>query len=307
VSDTGVLAYVPGGAAAAETRLVWVDRQGRSTPLAADPGSYEWPRLSPDGSRVAVTDRTADGAIDIWILGVERGTRGRLTVGGQNIVPAWAPGGKAVFFGSHRGEPGGVSIYRKPADGVGEAEQVLVSEHSRFPRAITADGRSLLFVEWNPETARDIWTMTLEGDQRAELVLATPFDEYRPALSPDGRWLAYVSDESGRYEVYVQSWPEGSSRLLVSAHGATGPVWSADGSELFFRQGEAMMVAPVKSGTSLSVGTPELLFEGPFKLGVHGSMSYAVSADGRFLMIERSRDETADRLHVVLDWFEEFK
>jgi len=306
VSDTGVLAFVPGGAAAAETRLVWVDRQGRSTPLAADPGSYEWPRLSPDGSRVAVTDRTADGAIDIWILGLERGTRSRLTVEGGNITPTWAPDGEAVFFGRTAG-PGAVNIYRKRADGLGEAEQVMVSEHSRFPRAITADGRSLLFVEWNPETARDIWTMTPEDDRRAEPVLATPFDEYSSALSPDGSWLAYVSDESGRYEVYVRSWPEGASRVLVSAHGGKDPAWSADGTELFYRVGEAMMVVPVESGTNFSAGTPELLFEGRFKLGVHGSMSYDVSADGRFLMIERSRVETADRLHVVLDWFEELK
>ena len=307
VSDTGVLAYVPGGAAAAETRLVWVDRQGRSTPLAADPGSYEWPRLSPDGSRVAVTDRTADGAIDIWVLGVERGTRSRLTGGGNNILATWAPGGEAVFFGWHQGGPGGLNIYRKPVDGAGEAEQVLVREHPLFPMDITADGRSLLFVEWNPKTARDIWTMTLEGDRRAEPVLVTPFDEYRPMLSPDGRWLAYVSDESGRYEVYVQSWPEGASRTLVSAHGGTGPTWSADSTELFYQNGEAMMVVPVKSGTSFSTGTPELLFEGSFKLGVYGSISYDVSADGRFLMMERSQEATADRLHVVLDWFEELK
>jgi Tol biopolymer transport system component len=307
VSETGVLAYVPGGAAAAETRLVWVDREGRSTPLAADPSNYEWPRLSPDGSRVAVTDRTADGAIDIWVLGVERGTRSRLTGGGNNILATWAPGGEAVFFGSHQAGPGGLNIYRKPVDGAGEAEQVLVREHPLFPMDTTADGRSLLFVEWNPKTARDIWTMTLEGDRRAEPVLVTSFDEYRPMLSPDGRWLAYVSDESGRYEVYVQSWPEGASRTLVSAHGGTGPTWSADSTELFYQNGEAMMAVPVESGTSFSIGTPELLFEGRYKLGVYGSISYDVSADGRFLMMERSREATADRLHVVLDWFEELK
>jgi len=176
-----------------------------------------------------------------------------------------------------------------------------------FPMAFTANGRSLLFVEWNPKTARDIWTMTLEGDRRAEPVLVTPFDEYRPMLSPDGRWLAYVSDESGRYEVYVQSWPESASRALVSAHGGTGPAWSGDGTELFYQNGEAMMAVPVEAGTSFSAGTPELLFEGSFKLGVYGSISYDVSTDGRFLMMERSRDETADRLHVVLDWFEELK
>ena len=284
-----------------------MDREGRPTPLAADPSSYEWPRLSQDGIRVAVTDRTADGAIDIWVLGVERGTRSRLTGGGNNILATWAPGGEAVFFGSHQGGPGGLNIYRKPVDGAGEAEQVLVREHPLFPMDITADGRSLLFVEWNPKTARDIWTMTLQGDRRAEPVLVTPFDEYRPTLSPDGRWLAYVSDESGRYEVYVQSWPEGASRALVSAHGGTSPAWSADGTELFYQNGEAMMVVPVESGTSFLTDTPELLFEGSFKLGIYGSINYDVSTDGRFLMMERSQEATADRPHVILNWFEELK
>ncbi len=307
VSETGVLAYIPGGAAAAETRLVWVDRQGRSTPLAADPGSYEWPRLSPDGGRVAVTDRTADTAMDIWVLGIERGTRSRLTSGGNGILATWTPNGEALFFGSTAGGPGAVNIYRKPANGAGDVEHILVSEHSRFPMMVTADGRSLLFVEWHPDTARDIWTMTLGGDRRAEPVLATPSDEYRPMLSPGERWLAYISDESGRYEVYVRSWPEDTSRMLVSAHGGTDPVWSSDGTELFYRNGEAMMAVSVETGTSFTAGTPELLFEGRFKLGVHGSLSYDVSADGRFLMIERSQDETTDRLHVVLNWFEELK
>jgi hypothetical protein len=126
-------------------------------------------------------------------------------------------------------------------------------------------------------------------------------------LSPNERWLAYVSDESGRYEVYVRSWPEGTSRMLISARGGTDPVWSSNGRELFYRNGEAMMAVPVETGVSFTAGTPELLFEGRFKLGVHGSLSYDVSADGRFLMIERSREETTDRLHLVLNWFEELK
>jgi serine/threonine protein kinase len=307
VSETGVLVFIPGGAAAAETRLVWVDRQGRSTPLAADPGSYEWPRLSPDGGRVAVTERTANGAIDIWVLGIERGTRSRLTSDGIGILPTWAPSGNTLFFGSTAGGPGAVNIYRMPTNGVGEPEHLLASEYSRFPMVVTADGRSLLFVEWHPETARDIWMMTLGGDRSAEPILATRFDEYRPMLSPNERWLAYVSDESGRYEVYVRSWPEGTSRMLISARGGTDPVWSSNGRELFYRNGEAMMAVPVETGVSFTAGTPELLFEGRFKLGVHGSLSYDVSADGRFLMIERSREETTDRLHLVLNWFEELK
>jgi hypothetical protein len=213
-----------------------------------------------------------------------------------------------VFFGSVAGGPGVVNIYRKPASGVGDAERILMSEHSRFPMMVTADDRTLLFVEWHPKTARDIWTMTLgEDDRRTEPILATRFDEYRPMLSPDERWLAYVSDESGRYEVYVRSWPEGTSRTPVSAHGGTDPVWSSDGSELFYRDGESMMAVSVDTGATFRAGTPERLFEGRFELGVHGSLSYDVSTDGRFLMVERSRDEMTDRLHVVLDWFNELE
>ncbi len=310
VSDGGLLAFVPGGVEASMSRLVWVDREGRSTPLPAEPGSYEWPRYSPDGRRVAVTDRAMAGPTDIWLLDLERGTRSLLTAGGYNLLATWAPDGENVYF-SHVGaavdEPGVVNLYRRRADGTGRIEHVVESEHPRFPREVTNDGRALLFVEWHPETARDIWLLPLAGEGSAEVVLASEHDEYSPVLSPDQRWLAYVSDESGRYEVYVRSWPESTSRTMVSSQGGIDPAWSADGAELFYRNGTAMMAVQVESGVGFSAGAPRLLFEGRYQLGVHGSFSYDVAADGRFLMVEPNRSQGADRLHVVTNWLDELQ
>jgi Tol biopolymer transport system component len=162
-------------------------------------------------------------------------------------------------------------------------------------------------VEWHPTTARDIWALPLDGNQPAEPILSSEHDEYSPTLSPNRRWLAYVSDESGRYEVYVRSWPESTSKIPVSVQGGIDPAWSADGRELFYRNGGAMMFVPVEDGTVFSAGGPERLFESRYQFGVHGSFSYDVSADGRFLMVEPSSGQAIDRLDIVVNWFEELK
>ena len=310
VSDGGVLVFVPGGVEAAKNRLVWVDRRGLATPLAVDPGSYEWPRLSPEGRRVAVTDRAVDGPNEIWVFDLERGTRSLLTSGGYNLLATWAPDGEAVHF-AHVGEAAdGLSVpnlFRRGADGTGDVEHVVASEHPRFPREITADGRGLLFVEWNPETARDVWLLPLDGGGSAEAILASEEDEFAPALSPDQRSLAYVSNESGRYEVYVRSWPDGGGRTIVSIGGGVAPSWAADGSELYYRSGDSLMVVPVERGDRFSAGAPRTLFEGRFQFGIHDSSNYDVAADGRFLMIETNRRDAAARLHVVTNWFDELR
>jgi serine/threonine-protein kinase len=310
VSDGGVLAFVPGGVEAAMNRLVWVDRRGMATPLAADPGSYEWPRLSLDGRRVAVTDRAMNGPIDIWTFDLERGTRSLLTAGGYNLLATWAPDGEAVYFAhvsAAADELGVPGLCRKRADGTGSIERMAESDHPRFPRETTADGRGLLFVEWNPETARDIWLLPVDGGGSAEAILASDDDEFSPALSPDQRWLAYVSDESGRYEVYVRPWPNGTGRTIVSIGGGSVPTWSADGSELFYRSGDSMMVVPVESGDRFSAGTPRVLFEGQYQFGIHDSSNYDVAADGRFLMIQANQKEAPDRVHVVSNWLDELE
>jgi len=308
VSDNGVLVYVGGGAEAGENRLVWVDRDGRTRPAFGEPGGYEWPRISPDGKKVAVTNRTLDGRINVWVLDLERDARSKLTLEGNDILPVWTPDGERITFGSIRGDSRVPNVYRKAADGSGEPTLLVESDHPRFPRAWSADGNLLAIVEWNPQSMRDIWILDVENSGEARPFINSPFDEFTPILSPDSAWLAYVSNESGRYEVYVESYPRGRGRWLISSGGGTEPLWSADGRELFYRNADAMIAVPVQSTPTFSVGPPRVLFERALKRGVYSSLSYDVTADGReFLMIDRQVELVPNQLHVVLDWDEELR
>jgi Tol biopolymer transport system component len=303
-----VLVYVGGGARAGENRLVWVDRNGRTRPASDEAGGYEWPRISPDGKRVAVTNRTADGRIGIWLLDLERGGRSRLTLAVNDIIPLWTPSGERVAFASTRGDSRVCNVYWKAADGSGEATLLMKGEHPRFPRAWSADGDLLLFVEWNPQSMRDIWLLDMEDGGEPLPIINGEYDEFSPNFSPDGRWLAYVSNESARYEVYVESFPRGRGRWLASSGGGTEPLWSADGRELFYRNGDAMMAVPILWTPRFDVGAPQVLFERRFKTGIYDSLSYDVAADGReFLMIERQLELVPNQLHVVLNWDEELQ
>jgi Tol biopolymer transport system component len=309
VSDTGILAFLPGGALAGMNRLVWVDRDGRSRPATEEPGIYEWPRLSPDGSKLAVNNRSADGQIGIWVIDLERDARSRLTLEGTgSITPTWTPDGSRIVFASSRAGSGFPSIFSRSVDGSGEAQRLLGGEHPRFPRSWSPDGRLLVFTEWNPETMRDVWLLPLDDSGEPVPIINTRFDEHSPILSPDGRWLAYVSDESGRNEVYVQSHPAGSGRWIISAGGGNEPVWSADGRTLFYRIEDAMMEVPIKTAPSFKAGRPRVVFRRALKEGIYESLSYDVSADGqRFLMIERDLEAAPNQINVVLDWGEELR
>ena len=307
-SDTGLLAFLPGEASADKNRLVWVDRDGRTRPATNEPGLYEWPRLSPDGKKLAVTNRTADGQIDIWVLDLERDARSRLTLEGSSIIPIWTPDGKQIAFGSSRRGSGVVRIFRQTADGSGEAELLLEGENPRFPRSWSPDGRLLTFTEWHPETMRDVWILSLDGTSETRPIVNTRFDEHSLIFSPDGLWLAYVSDETGRNEVYVQSYPSGSGRWIISAGGGNEPAWSADGRTLFYRNADAMMEVSIQTSPTFKAGAPHVVFERSLKTGVYESVSYDLSADGlEFLMIERNLESAPNQVNVVLDWAEELR
>ncbi len=306
VADDGRLVYLAGGAAASGSRLVWVDREGRTSPLRSESGDYEWyewPRLSPDGKRVAVTARTTDGNEDIWALDIERKAWTRLTFDGMSILPSWTADGNDMVFGSPEPNTGVVAMYRTAADGSGEPQLILDGANPRFPIAWSPDGRHLAFVEWGPRNMRDIWIYSEAGQPRAEPIVATPFDEYAPRFSPDGRWLTYVSNESGRYEVYVTPFPEAHGRWLVSVGGGMEPHWSPSGRTLLYRHGDEMMEVPVQAEPQFGVGNPTVLFTKELKTGTYGTLSYDITADGqRFLMIERNLEMIPNELSVVLDW-----
>jgi serine/threonine-protein kinase len=308
VSPTGVLVYIGGGSEAGENRLVWVDRDGETSSAFGELGGYDWPRISPDGKKIAVTDRTIDESIDVWVLDIERDTRSRLTIEGNDILPTWTSGGERITFGSNRGDSQVCNIYSRAADGSGETTRLVESEHPRFPRDWSPDGSLLALVEWNPQTMRDIWLFEMVGSGKTSPLIKTPFDEFSPAFSPNGRWLAFVSNESGRYEVYVESYPRGQGRWLVSSGGGTEPVWSSDGEELFYRNGNQMIAVPVQATSTFSMGIPRVLFERALKTGLYNELTYDVTDDGqRFLMIEQRLELVPNHLQVVLNWDEELR
>ncbi len=314
-SSLGSLVYVPGGLQSdVQTTLVWVDRKRSEQPLPAPPHSYANPRLSPDGRQVAF-DIADAGKQDIWIYDLLRDTLTRLTFEGLNSFPVWTPDGKRVAYRSQRA--GSYNILWRPADGSGAEEQLTTAgQISTFPASFSPDGRTLAYYMSSQKTGYDLWVLPLQGERKPQPFLQTPFNERSSRLSPDGHWLAYVSDESGRYEVYVRPFPGPGGKWQISTEGAEEVSWSPKGTELFFRTGEQrekMMVLDIQTQPSFIPGKPRLLFEGAYgSNAVTGGWSadYSIAPDGQqFLMLKpkEQRQNALTQINVVQNWFEELK
>jgi serine/threonine-protein kinase len=301
-SQNGVLAYAPAGTQSGRRSLVWVDRQGRETPITRELRPYAAPRLSPDGKSILV--RIAEDAVDIWSYEIERGVLTRLTSEGYEEGPLWAKDGKSFFYPSNR--TGVQAIYRQSLAG-GEAR--LLSEAARFqyPETLSHDGKTMLTVQMNPKTGVDIFLLPLDAGGTATPLVVTESSEYCGGLSPDGRWLVYVSRASGRPEVVVRSVAGGAGESRVSLNGGTEPRWSEAGGEIFYREGLRMMAAEVRTHPALQVSAPHPLFEGLYDV-MDGPINYDVSPDGRrFLMVKMERSEAPAELRVVTRWDRELR
>jgi len=204
------------------------------------------------------------------------------------------------------------------ADGSGEKQEILKSQNSnpgnrrgsqaQQPTSWTPDGRILAFEATTGDTGWDIRYITVEGDATSEPFLVTPFDERSPMISPNGRWVAYISDESGQDEIYVQPFPVGGERWLISTGGGTEPMWSRDGRELFYRNGNQMMVVAADTEPGYKAGTPRLLFEGQYILDTAaGHPIYGTSPDGQHFLMSKPAEGSTGQINVVLNWFEELK
>jgi serine/threonine-protein kinase len=321
----GTLAYWEGeGNTGVE--LVWVGRDGAATPV--DPGwtfnpgagNRGW-ALSPDGSRVAIRIQT-DAGDDIWIKELDHGPLTRLTFwGGEDRDPNWLPDSRTVTFlssmpiGADTLSAGDFNLWRQVADGSRPAELVFDHEVSISEAEVAPDGASAVLRSTGVSGVnggRDIFRVALTGEEKAEALLATPFDESAPKLSPDGHWLAYQSNESGRDEVYIRPYPETElARIQVSTDGGLAPRWSRDGSELFFLSGNReMMAATIRvQADRLSIGERTHLFDlVPAILVGDRTTQYDVANDGRFLMLRTaSGDEDASRMILIRNFLEEVK
>jgi eukaryotic-like serine/threonine-protein kinase len=304
-SSTGSLVYVSGGVQSAQNRLVWVSRTGAEQPVAAPAHAYVFPRISPDGRRVAVG--TTEQETQVWLYDLSRDTPTRLTFEGsvnQNAV--WTPDGKRITFTSNKEGP--LNMFWQLADGSGGLERLTTNEYLHVPMSWSPDGQLLAYIEVNPSTQLDIWVLRM-GDRKAQPFLRTRFNETEPRFSPDGRWLAYISDESGRFEIYVQAYPGPGGKWQISTEGGTEPVWNPNGRELFYRSGDKMMAVDITTQAGFAAGKPRMLFEGGYEPAPVPNFNYDVSLDGqRFLMLKPSESAQAPtQINVVLNWFEELK
>ena len=285
LASDGSLFYVSGSSTYVPPRtLVWVDRAGTQTPIHVPPRAYTYARLSPDGTRVALDSR--DDQNDIWIWNLARETLQRLTTDpGLNRMPAWSPDGKRVAFTAER--DGVESVYWQNADGSGTPERLSVGSTQEGPESFTPDGTRLL-VDTPLSSPFDIGMVTLGSERREDILLGTKFSEAGASVSPDGRWMAYESDETGRTEVYVAPFPDvAASKQQVSTGGGSRPLWSTNGRELFYYAApDAIMAVPVTTGRTLVLGKPAVAVKGPYATPLNAGRHYDVSADGkRFLML----------------------
>ena len=259
ISETGTLVYTP-NLRSQDGEPVWVDRQGRVERILEEPRSFWAPMISPDGGRLAMT--TTEGVMETWILDLNRGALSRFSFQGSNHYNVWAPDGKQIAISSNRDGP--FNLYLKPTDGSATTERLTVSDWHQDPGSWSPDGSILAFAQKHPETQWDIWLAHMGDNPQQEAFIRTRFHEHHPMISPDGRWLAYQSDETGRFEIYVQPFPYGGRKWLVSAGGGVEPLWARNGEELFYRNGNSVLVASIQPGPNFEAETPDLLFDGQF-------------------------------------------
>jgi len=305
VSSNGVLVYGPGNIGLL-TELRWVDRTGAASGRpAAPPAFYSSPRLSPDQTSVAIalSDATTPER-DIWRMNVERGTTTRETFDpAAEWFPAWGSDNRTLFFGSTR--LGLTSVFRKVGAGQDELYFADPDRHAVYPNDTSLDGRFLLYTE-SSSRGYDLSVLPLSGERKPSTFLATPFNETQGRFSPDSRWIAYASDQSGRFEVYVRPFPDGTDEWRVSIAGGTQPEWRRDGKELFYIAADRkLMAVPVTTDAhAFSFGNAQALFdvEMPDVVAPYTS-EYAVRADGQqFLVNTVVEQKMPPTLTAVLNW-----
>jgi eukaryotic-like serine/threonine-protein kinase len=305
-AENGTLAFQSGGGQ--RPQLVWFDRSGKQFGMVGEPDGYSNPSLSPDDKRLAVGIRDPKTKTrDIWLFDLARGAKSRFTFDpADDLNPVWSKDGSRIFFTSDR--KGHRDIFQKKVNAAEDEELIYTSPENKNVEALSPDGRLLIYnTNAGNATRSDLWLLPLEGERIPKPFLKTQFNEDQAAISPDGRWVAYRSGESGRDEIYVMTFPQLSGKWQVSVDGGEAPKWRGDGKELFFTDADRkLMSAAVKTGSgAFETEAPKLLFE--IKLINDARNRFVVTGDGqRFLVITNLEDMRAP-INVVVDWMAEIK
>jgi WD40 repeat protein len=302
LGENGSLVYAPGHSRTRDVRVVWVDRDGRVEPLVETPRPFFNLDLSPDGRVLALETLAANNSI--WLYEIDRGTLTRWTSEWDNSLPVWAPSGREIAFNSTR--MGATHLYKRGLDVGGKEELLATSERNRIPTSWSPDGSVLLFDEYSAETGADIWMLPLSGEREPEPLLNGRADERWAEFSPDGEWIAYESDETGRSEIYVRRFPSGEMRQ-VSTGGGDHPIWHPNGKELFYSSGDKMMAVAVETEGKLFLGHASVLFVRRRSNPI--SANFTITRDGkRFIFIDDSvADLAPTHLVLVQNFGEELK
>ena len=315
LADNGTLVYLPGDVTPTRT-LGWVNREGMMTTPLVESAGLEAPQLSPAGTHVAFARASDTGDLDIVVWDVARGSETRLTESAANDTnPLWTPDGAAVTFVSNADDVTRFDLYVRSVDLSAEAQRLLETPsqaeqpglYFSVPGSWSPDGQTLLYTASVPGN-RDIWRLPVGGEPEA--FLDTQFNERGPRLSPNGNWLAYVSNQAGEDRIQVTAFPDGGQVFPVSTGPGTEAVWSRDGTELFYRNGNQLWVVEVETEGGFTWGIPTLLFEGPYMTQPYrdGVPNYDVSLDGQqFLMVRGAQAAETPGFVVVENWFEELK
>jgi sugar lactone lactonase YvrE len=308
-SDNGVLAYLKDSNSQALERLVWHDPQGNKTPASAHERNYELMRISPDGRR-ALVQITESGTTNLWMLDIARDSLSRFTF--DELVdrsPVWSPDGEWIYYSAFAGAASS-NLFRKRSNGTGEAERLTENPYHQNPFSISPDGTILLFEQGNQDTQLDIWMLRLDSEPREpEVYLRTPFVETVPRFSNDGEWVAYFSNESGQGEVYVRPFSGSGGQVKVSSDGGILPVWSPDGSELFYSDVDARKMMAVRFSVEDSEFVPESareLLDLPLPYG----LQFDVTGEPMRVLTDEnlvSEAGSARPATVVVHWFDELE
>jgi Tol biopolymer transport system component len=299
VSNSGTLAFQPGTLMSYPRNLVWVDRSGKVTNITQEIRPYDAPAVSPDGKRIALT--LQGSTFDVWVYELDRDALTKVSFGGDDYLPRWSPDGKTLAYFSSKS--GHFQVYVK--HGILQGEETVVTDGPELKTLYdwTPDGREIIFARKNKDTGWDLYAAAIEGDHKPRPLVVMPFNQAMASVSPDGKWLAYVSDESGQNEVFVQAMSDSAIRAQISSAGGTDPRWARSGNELLFRSKDQLMSVKFAPGAGLNPGKPVMLFEDKTQW-----LGYDVAPDGRLVVARDASDKApGTQINVVLNWFDELK